>query len=104
MDEIKAYKPSCCPKAYIHKGSAIRHEKKCFKNSNNKACLSCGNFKTDTNTIYMRPTDGNYGDSDYEEKYFYCEYDDFILGEHIENGNNKSFQRDCKYWIPKVGD
>lgn len=102
MTEIKAYACDYCHKYYKHKSSAIRHEKQCFYNPINKACLSCGNFKTDYNTIYVPPYPGNnYGDNDYEEKYNYCAHDEKIFG-HGEG--EKRFQNNCNYWVAKEGD
>lgn len=101
MEEIKAYKPSCCNKAYIYKSSAKRHENKCFKNPDNRSCLSCGNFIKDSNTIYVRPVDGHdYGDDDYEEPYWYCNHDENIHG-NAEVDYSKEFQYHCKHWTPR---
>ena len=102
MEEIRAFKPKCCSKAYLHRWSALRHEKKCFKNPDNKACLTCGNFKTDYNTVYVPPHgDQNYGDADYDVKYSYCEVDGTILGNPMQevDGSYKPFQTNCKHWI-----
>lgn len=107
MEEIKAYKPKCCQKAYIYKSSAVRHEKKCYKNPDNKACLTCNNFITDYNTIYVPPRgDQNYGDADYDVKYHYCEIDGKILGNPGQEvrGKFKPFQSKCNGWILKAGD
>jgi hypothetical protein len=101
-EEIRAYKPRCCKKAYLHKSSAVRHEKYCFCNPDNKACLSCGNFITDFHTVYVPPHgDQNYGDADYEEKYNYCDYNDKTFG---HRPGEQEWTRDCIHWIPKVGD
>lgn len=105
MKEVKAYKPKCCKKAYLLKGSASRHEKTCFRNPDNKACLTCDRFKTDYNTVYVQPHgDQNYGDADYEEKYNWCTYDDFIIGTDLYKTDHKQFQSHCNYWMLKVGD
>lgn len=107
MEEIKAYKPKCCRKAYMCKGSAIRHEKKCFRNPDNKACLTCGNFMTDYNTVYVPPHgEQNYGDADYDIKYSFCGLDGKILGNSMQEvrGEYKPFQIRCKDWGPRVGD
>ena len=98
MKEIKAYQCDYCNKYYKHKSSAKRHENKCFKNPSNKACLTCGNFVTDYETVYVPPRgDQNYGDADYEQRYNYCDYDGLTFG-HEET--NKPFEHNCKYWIP----
>lgn len=41
MEQITAYKPKCCNRAYMSKYSAIRHERKCPKNPDNRACQTC---------------------------------------------------------------
>ena len=77
MREIKAYHCDYCVKYYKHKSSAQRHEKKCFYNPNNKACLSCEDFITD------------YADEDYSIKNYYC-------------GNGKEvYQHHCTRWASK---
>ena len=102
MKEIKAYACDYCPKYYKHKNSAIRHEKQCFHNPIIKACMSCQNFKTDYDTVYVRPNgDQNYGDADYEEKYNYCSYDEKVFG---HGTGEKRFQNNCNYWVAKEGD
>lgn len=105
MEEIKAYKPSCCNKAYMHRWSALRHEKKCFRNPNNKACLTCGNFMTEYNTVYVPPHgDQNYGDADYDERINYCNYDEYVIGTDLHKNGHKPFQHHCPHWIPIGGD
>ncbi len=99
MKEIKAFQCDYCDRYYKHKSSAKRHENKCFKNPTRKACLTCGNFITDYETVYARPQgDQNYGDADYECKYNYCAHSDETF-----DGVNQAFQVDCKYWIPTGG-
>lgn len=105
MKEIKAFQCDYCNKYYKHKSSAKRHENRCFKNPKNKACLSCGNFKTDYETVYVRPYEGhNYGDDDYDVKYNYCDYTEKSFAAAIigENENRQEFQRNCKHWISIV--
>lgn len=88
----------------MHKKSAKRHEDRCFYNPQVRACLSCGNFKTDYETVYVRPQgDQNYGDADYEERYYYCEATDkvFAKSKYYKKDNEQEFQHHCKYWIPK---
>ena len=41
MIEIKAWKPKCCNRAYMSKYSALRHEKLCWYNPDNKCCFTC---------------------------------------------------------------
>lgn len=41
MEEIKAYKPKCCSKAYITKRACVEHEKRCLWNPDNEACHTC---------------------------------------------------------------
>lgn len=105
MEEVKAYKPKCCNKAYLHKASARRHEKRCFFNPDNKACVTCKNFMTDYNTVYVPPHgDQNYGDADYEERYNYCNYDNFIIGTDLHKPGHKQFQSHCSHWVKRDGD
>jgi len=99
MKEIKAFQCDYCDKYYKHKSSAKRHENRCFKNPENKACLSCANFVTDYETVYVRPQGNqNYGDADYEQRYNYCDYDGLTFG---HEKTNKEFQINCVNWIPK---
>ncbi|WP_312372708.1 hypothetical protein [Lachnoclostridium sp.] len=99
MEEIKAYKPKCCKKAYLYKSSAFRHENKCFKNPDNKACVSCDNFVTAYNTVYVPPHgDQNYGNADYDERYNYCNYDGVIIGTDLQKNGHKPFQFNCPHW------
>lgn len=101
-EKIEAYKPKCCKKLYFSKYSAIRHEKQCFCNPDNKACLSCGNFITDFNTVYVRPTPGNNpGDDDYEQRYNYCEHNGKSFGHGL---GEQEWVSNCKNWIPRGGD
>lgn len=55
MKEIKAYQCDYCDKYYKHKSSARRHEKQCFRNQDNRACLTCGNFDNLETTEYGEP-------------------------------------------------
>lgn len=103
MEKITAYKPKCCNKAYYSYSGAWHHEKRCFKNPDNKACLSCGNFITDYNTVYVPPI-AEYGDRDYEERYNYCNYDGFIIGTDLHKRGHKQFQNNCEHWMPRAGD
>lgn len=99
MKEIKAYQCDYCDKYYKHKSSAKRHESRCFKNPQSKACLTCGNFITDYETVYVQPHgDQNYGDADYEQKYNYCDYTGRSFQDY--NGDRQKFQHNCNHWIP----
>lgn len=55
MKEIKAYACDYCKKFYKHKSSAKNHEKQCYRNPNNRACLTCGNFDNLATTEYGEP-------------------------------------------------
>lgn len=48
MKEIKAYACDYCNKFYKHKSSARMHEKRCFRNPNVRACLTCNKFDNHT--------------------------------------------------------
>jgi len=42
MKIIKAYIPDCeCSKTYRTKKACLNHEKGCYKNPSNKACITC---------------------------------------------------------------
>ena len=100
MREIKAFECDFCNKYYKHKSSVKRHEDRCFKNPQNKACLTCGNFKTDYETVYARPQgDQNYGDADYDVKYDYCENTGKSFQDEVVI-KRQEFQRNCNHWIP----
>ena len=97
MKEIKAYQCDYCKKYYKHKSSAKRHEKICFYNPENRACITCDNFKTDYETVYVRPHGNqNYGDADYDVRYNYCDYDEKSFDTNEEW--SKSFQNHCEHW------
>ncbi|PXV88396.1 hypothetical protein C8E03_108123 [Lachnotalea glycerini] len=107
MEEIKAYKPKCCSKAYMTKSGARKHKKKCFKNPDNKACLTCKYFIKDYNTVYVPPRgDSNYGDDDYEEPYYFCDFDGkTLMSVHIKPMKlEKHYQSECEHWELKEGD
>lgn len=78
MKEIKAYQCDFCKKYYKHKSSAKRHEKICYYNPNNKACLTCGNFDNLRTTMF--------GGAFCEAKLKEMTADDFA--------------HDCKHWKP----
>lgn len=102
MEEIKAWKPKCCNKAYIRKGSAARHEKRCPYNPDNKACATCGHNTEESNTVYVRPYPGhNYGDDDYEEYYYWCGFFEKEISKYEVAENTMQPQIHCEHWIPK---
>ena len=41
--QIMRWKCDYCEKHYAHKGSAVKHEKKCFYNPVNRSCATCAN-------------------------------------------------------------
>jgi len=54
--------------------------KKCFANPSMRVCRTCANAIKDSETVYVRPQNGeNYGDSDYDFEYIYCEEKDKML-------------------------
>lgn len=71
---IGAYRPKCCNKAYIYKRNAVQHEKKCPHNPDNKACQTCKHRIIYYETVYNRNHGGNPGSTDYDFKYWWCEY------------------------------
>lgn len=104
MKEIKAFQCDCCDKYYKHKSSAKRHENRCFKNPKNKACLSCGNFTTGCDTVYVPPRgDQNYGDADYETKFNYCEATEKSFDSE-KYTDRQEFKINCCHWIAKRDD
>lgn len=87
MEIIKAYKPCCCAKAYIGRSGALRHEKKCPKNPDNRACLTCGSMEN----LYSVNDDNN------AELYCKCKYFNKKLGKV----NEMPFQFKCQHWETK---
>lgn len=46
--ETKAWRPTCCARAYLTKQAAAKHESQCVYNPANEACPTCGwNCKMD---------------------------------------------------------
>lgn len=83
MEEIKAYKPKCCSKAYITKRACVEHEKRCLWNPDNEACHTCGKREV---------VDG-------EEKRWYCPVRDRLIG-IFEAGNEMLPVSHCEDWEP----
>jgi len=100
MKEIKAFECDYCRRYYKHKSSAKRHENRCYYNPENKACVTCGNFITDYETVYVRPQgDQNYGDADYEEQFLICKATGKEFGAEKFIDRQK-FQYHCRNWKP----
>lgn len=100
-EKIVAYKPKCCNKAMVSKSSALRHERNCLHNQDNKTCLSCKYMREDSNTIYNSFHNGNPGSTDYEQYYKYCGYDEdkgmdkiftFYDGENVPKWNCENYE------------
>ena len=95
--EIKAWKPSCCNRAYMSKGSAVRHERNCPKNPVNQACQTCIFLMVDYNTVYNPYHNGIPGSTDYEIEYWWCKK----LGRCIRtypDGNSILPKKHCELW------
>ncbi len=100
MKEIKAFQCDFCKKYYKHKSSAKRHEDICYRNPDNRACLTCGNFEQYYETVYVRPHgDQNYGDADYEEQFLICKATEKDFGAEKIIDRQK-FQHHCRMWKP----
>lgn len=97
-EPIKAYKPICCSKAYINKSSAVRHEKKCPYNKNNRACQTCKHRQEGTETFYNPNHNGNPGSTDFDVKYWWCEHHEKYISIEIHNGNTIYPQTNCEHW------
>ena len=103
MEEIKAYKPCCCSKAYMTKQGAKKHEASCFNNKANRACITCKNCSEEYDTVYVPPRgDENSGDADYDLKYYYCEhYQRELISKLCPEEKGIYYRRDCEYWEDK---
>lgn len=102
MEEVKAYKPKCCKKAYLLKSSAVRHEKNCIYNPDNKACATCIHRIKESQTVYVRPYPcNNPGDNDYDVFCDYCEVLEQIMG---TAGASVDYEFNCKHWEAIGGD
>ena len=99
MEEITAYKPFCCNKVYIKKSSAKRHETMCPHNPANHACTTCSNRIIESITRYVPPHgDQNYGDADYDEFIWYCEFDGSTLTNGMGYEEGKPLEMHCSNW------
>ena len=102
---IQAYKPKCCNKAYMYKGNAIQHEKKCPYNPDNKACQTCKHRSVYYETVYNRHHNGNPGSTDYEIKCWWCEHFEKEINKYAEmygeNTNKIAPKKNCEYWEQK---
>lgn len=86
MEQITAYKPKCCNRAYMSKYSAIRHERKCPKNPDNRACQTCKNR-----------------DVRYDEgEYWYCEHFEKVIdkysGTFYDDDATMKPIMNCEFW------
>lgn len=103
---INAYKPICCTKAYINKSSAVRHEKRCPKNPENRACQTCKHCIESTETYYNPYHNGDCGSTDYDYKYLWCE----IYKMQIEfysadiDGMTMLPKMKCEHWERRAND
>ena len=96
---IKAYKPTCCNKAYMKKSSAVRHEKKCPKNIANRACQTCRHRTESTETYYNPYHGGDCGSADYDYKYWWCEIHEMQIS-FLANvdGIGMCPKMNCEHW------
>lgn len=89
MEQIIAYKPKCCNKAYMSKYSAIRHERKCPKNPDNQACQTCKHLEVGWD-------DG---------KYWWCHHFDKCIeigADLMDDPNYRMEPRmNCEFWEGK---
>lgn len=97
---IKAYKPICCNKAYIHKSSAIRHEKSCRKNINNRACDTCKHRTKGTETYYNPYHGGDCGSTDFDYEYLWCEIHKMQIDNYSINIGAMTMlpKTNCEHW------
>ena len=72
-EQITAFKPICCNKAFMTKASAIRHERNCRKNVANRACYTCKHRTKCTETYYNPNHGGDCGSTDFDYEYLWCE-------------------------------
>lgn len=102
MEQVSAWKPKCCNKTYLYKGNARRHERRCAFNPDNKACATCGYNSEESNTVYVRPVNGNnYGDDDYEERYYWCGFYEKKISKYSFDEKTLQPQKHCEYWKPQ---
>ena len=86
MEEIKAYKPKCCSKAYITKRACVEHEIRCLWNPDNKACHTCRK----RSVVAVENWSG-------DEKRWYCSVKNMLIGIHGA-GNEMLPEEHCKDW------
>lgn len=105
---IKAYKPKCCNRAYVHKSSAVRHENNCCYNKENKACATCKYLSNESNTIYNPFHNGEPGSKDYEVHFYSCDYYEKALesAEYVTDNEEHylAYQKNCPAWTSREGD
>lgn len=92
MQEITAYKPKCCNRAYMSKYSAIRHERNCPNNPDNRACKTCKN--------YVAEYDEGWG--------YYCEHYEKEIDKDAELFDEPERymepRMNCEFWEGKLID
>ena len=105
MEQITAYKPKCSNRAHMSKYSATRHERKCPKNPDNWACKTCKHQSEEWETVYNPYHGGNPGSTDYDVKYWWCDYYDKEIdrdARFFENPNEHiEPQMNCEFWEGK---
>ncbi len=77
MNEITAYTCSYCGRVYKIKSSAVRHEKRCFANPEQKACRTCKHVVKGKEVIHDVSEDGE--KTEYDVSYLYCEVTGALL-------------------------
>jgi len=102
---IQAYKPKCCNRAYIQKASARQHERRCPRNPDNKACATCGYCSLESETVYNPYHNGNPGSTDYDRKYYWCDFFEKELSLYPVSEQDPEkympYQKNCPNWRPK---
>lgn len=101
MEEVRAWKPICCNKAYLIKGNARKHERMCPHNPENRACATCGHNSKERETVYVPPYDGNPGTEDYERDYYWCDYYEKEISKWEVVGKTIFPRSHCERWISK---
>lgn len=85
MEQVTAWKPKCCNKAYLYKGNARRHEKNCPYNPDNKACATCGNCIKEWDEFYS----------------YWCDHHEKFIEKYCFDENALQPQKHCEHWKPK---
>lgn len=102
MEQITAYKPKCCNLAYMSKYSAIRHERKCPKNPDNRACQTCKHKSEEWKTVYNPCHGGDPGSTDYDVKYWWCDHFekeiDKYSGTFYDDEATMPPRMNCEFW------